>query len=76
MAAQIATLHQRGIEVTLVSSGAIGAGCVELGLDKRPRYIAEQQAVASVGQRRLMTHMHEAFDPAWTKGGPGAADAQ
>ena len=63
MAAQIATLHKRGIEVTLVSSGAIGAGCVELGLDKRPRYVADQQAVASVGQRRLMTHMHEAFEP-------------
>ena len=63
MAAQVATLHKRGIEVTVVSSGAIGAGCVELGLDKRPRYIADQQAVASVGQRRLMTHMHEAFAP-------------
>lgn len=61
IADQIATIHQRGMEVTVVSSGAIGAGCAELGLAKRPAYIADQQAVAAVGQRRLMTHLHEAF---------------
>ena len=62
VARQIAALRDRGIEVTLVSSGAIGAGCAELGLDERPQYLADQQAVAAVGQRRLMTHMHKAFD--------------
>ena len=62
MARQIARLHERGVEVTVVSSGAIGAGCAELGLDQRPQYLADQQAVAAVGQRRLMSHMHKAFD--------------
>ncbi|MCE9589868.1 MAG: glutamate 5-kinase [Planctomycetes bacterium] len=61
MAGQIARLRGRGVEVTLVSSGAIGAGCAELNLKSRPRDVAEQQAVAAVGQRRLMTHWHEAF---------------
>jgi glutamate 5-kinase len=61
MAGQVAALHERGFEVTVVSSGAIGAGCMELGLDKRPRYVADQQAVAAVGQRLLMTYMHDAF---------------
>jgi len=61
IAGQIAQLHEQGMEITVVSSGAIGAGCVELGLDRRPRYVADQQAVAAVGQRRLMTHMYEAF---------------
>lgn len=61
MAAQMAKLVARGMELTVVSSGAIGAGCAELGLKKKPRDVADQQAVAAVGQRRLMTHLHDAF---------------
>lgn len=61
MAAQMAGLIALGIELTVVSSGAIGAGCAELGLKKRPKDVADQQAVAAVGQRRLMTHLHDAF---------------
>ncbi len=63
VAAQIATLRQRGYEVTVVSSGAVGAGLDELNLTQRPKDVAELQAVAAVGQRRLMTHFHEAFAP-------------
>lgn len=63
IAAQIAELRGRGREVTLVSSGAIGAGCSALGLARRPRDVAELQAMAAVGQRRLMTRFHEAFAP-------------
>lgn len=63
IARQIAQLRQRGMEVTLVSSGAIGAGCAELGLTTRPTDIAQQQAAAAVGQRGLMTLMHQAFRP-------------
>ena len=62
IAGQIAALQQRQFAVTLVSSGAIGAGCAELGLARRPRDVADLQAVAAVGQRRLMTHLHDAFD--------------
>jgi glutamate 5-kinase len=62
LASQVAELRRRGYEVTVVSSGAIGSGMVELGLKKRPTDIADLQAVAAVGQRRLMTHMHEAFE--------------
>jgi glutamate 5-kinase len=61
MARQIAELSAAGVRVTLVSSGAIGAGCVERGLTRRPTDVAEQQAVAAIGQRALMTHWHEAF---------------
>ncbi len=62
MADQIALLHQRGVRVTVVSSGAIGAGMAVLDLDKRPTDVAQQQAVAAVGQRHLMTLWHDAFD--------------
>lgn len=63
MAAQIAALIAQGREVTLVSSGAIGAGCAALGMSERPTDLAEQQAVAAIGQRSLMTTLHEAFAP-------------
>ncbi len=56
---QIGRLRESGYEITLVSSGAIGAGCVDLNLKKRPTDITDLQAVAAVGQRCLMRHMHE-----------------
>lgn len=62
LADQIAALHGKRYEVTLVSSGAIGCGCAELGMTRRPTDVAEQQAVAAVGQRRLINHMHDAFE--------------
>ena len=50
-----------GTEVILVSSGAIAAGLAPLGLARRPRDLATQQASASVGQGLLMAHYTEAF---------------
>ena len=49
-------------ELVLVSSGAIAAGLAPLGLDRRPRDLATQQAAASVGQGALMHRYTEAFD--------------
>jgi glutamate 5-kinase len=51
---EIHALRQRGFEVILVSSGAIGAGMTILGTPKRPRSIPQLQAHAAVGQCRLM----------------------
>jgi glutamate 5-kinase len=48
-------------EVVLVSSGAIAAGLAPLGLKRRPRDLATQQAAASVGQTRLMHAYTEEF---------------
>jgi glutamate 5-kinase len=61
IAAQVATLRQGGITVTIVSSGAIGCGVRELGLPGRPTDLAKLQAVAAVGQRRLMDVWADAF---------------
>ena len=61
IARQVAALRARGYEITLVASGAIGAGCAELGLTQRPDDVAAAQAVAAVGQRRLMDQMHRAL---------------
>jgi glutamate 5-kinase len=50
-----------GGEVVLVSSGAIAAGLAPLGLPRRPRDLATQQAAASVGQGLLMARYNAAF---------------
>ena len=48
-------------ELVLVSSGAIAAGLAPLGLARRPRDLATQQAAASVGQGLLIGHYAAAF---------------
>lgn len=50
-----------GTEIILVSSGAISAGLLPLGLSRRPKDLATQQAAASVGQGLLMAHYNKAF---------------
>src|SRR5690242_7140405 len=63
IARQVATLRSRGIRATIVSSGAIGAGLRELNLSKRPTDLAKLQAIAAVGQRKLMDAWADAFAP-------------
>lgn len=63
MAGQVMALRHRGVEVAIVSSGAVGAGLAELGLGRRPDDLAQLQAVASVGQRKLMDAWAAAFLP-------------
>ncbi len=47
-------LRCSGHGVVLVTSGAVGVGCARLGLKARPQTLALKQAVAAVGQGRLM----------------------
>ncbi|WP_289018442.1 glutamate 5-kinase [uncultured Ornithinimicrobium sp.] len=50
-----------GVRVVLVSSGAIAAGMGPLGLTRRPKDLATQQAAASAGQGQLMAAYTNAF---------------
>ncbi|MFH1571921.1 MAG: glutamate 5-kinase [Gemmatimonadota bacterium] len=50
----VVALRQRGLEVAIVTSGAVAAGMGRLGLEERPREVADLQAVAAVGQNLLM----------------------
>ena len=61
LCAEIAAARAAGHEVVLVSSGAIAAGLPALGLDRRPRDIGTLQAVAAVGQPRLMERFGALF---------------
>ncbi|GAB3566679.1 glutamate 5-kinase [Arthrobacter alkaliphilus] len=57
----LAGKRNSGTEIILVSSGAIAAGLAPLGLPKRPKDLATQQAAASVGQGLLMARYSQAF---------------
>ena len=61
LAVAVALFRTRGIEVILVSSGAILAGMEALELTKRPRDLPLKQAAAAVGQGHLMRAYEEAF---------------
>jgi glutamate 5-kinase len=50
----LAATRTRGVEVVLVSSGAIAAGLAPLRMKRRPKALAPQQAAASVGQGLLV----------------------
>ncbi|QWC85872.1 glutamate 5-kinase [Nocardioidaceae bacterium] len=55
----VAGVRARAAEVVLVSSGAIAAGLAPLGLKRRPRDLATQQAAAAVGQGLLVRRWTE-----------------
>jgi glutamate 5-kinase len=58
----LAAAHERGVEVILVSSGAIATGLPFLKLDARPTDLATQQAAAAVGQNVLIYRYQESLD--------------
>src|SRR5580700_41919 len=61
LAQAIAERHRNGTQLILVSSGAIASGMSPLGLTRRPKDLATQQAAASVGQGLLIARYASAF---------------
>ena len=61
LVATLADACDTGVELVLVSSGAIAAGLAPLRLARRPRDLATQQAAASVGQGLLVHRYTESF---------------
>jgi len=57
----LAALHDQGKELVLVSSGAVAAGMTRLGLRERPKSIPQKQALAAVGQIKLMALYERCF---------------
>jgi glutamate 5-kinase len=62
IADQVVELRRRGVEVVIVSSGAIALGMRTLKLAARPHEMPVLQAAAAVGQSKLMQHWEHAFD--------------
>ena len=51
---QLSDLHNQGMDVCLVSSGAIAVGRAAMGVKERPSETSVKQACAAVGQAKLM----------------------
>ena len=62
LAKEISQLRNENREVILVSSGAIGVARKALGLMERPKKLATLQALAALGQPRLMSAWSDAFE--------------
>lgn len=61
LAWEISNIRNKGIEVVLVSSGAIATGAKRMNMKERPRDITHKQAAAAVGQVALMQTYSNAF---------------
>lgn len=61
LAGQVVELKKMGYRVVVVSSGAIGSGMGELGIEKRPGTLPELQAVAAIGQSKLISMYDACF---------------
>ncbi len=61
LSAELARLHEDGIQLIVVTSGARAAGLARLGLTRMPTSIPEQQAAAAIGQIKLMSLYEECF---------------
>ncbi|MCG7844161.1 MAG: glutamate 5-kinase [Methanomassiliicoccales archaeon] len=61
IASQVIELEKVGVQSIIVTSGAIGSGSSELGLDGVQKDIAHKQACAAVGQAALMLTYREVF---------------
>lgn len=59
---QMVVLREQGIEVILVSSGAVAAGMSKLGWETRPKEMHQLQAAAAIGQMVLVQAWENSFD--------------
>lgn len=61
LVAQLKQLRDRGVDVVLVTSGAVGSGMRELGIREYPSSIVRKQALAAIGQPFLMHQYGDIF---------------
>jgi len=60
---QVSRIRESGVQVIIVSSGAVGLGMGKLGLKRRPTQVEKQQTCAAVGQSILTQTWQSGFDP-------------
>jgi glutamate 5-kinase len=58
---QIAQLHKKGVEVVLISSGAVASGRSVLGISKKMDVVDQRQLYSAVGQAKLINHYYDLF---------------
>jgi len=57
----VVKLRELGYQVIIVSSGAVGCGSIRLGIKKKPKQVGKKQALAALGQIRLMSFYDSLF---------------
>jgi glutamate 5-kinase len=73
---QLTELREKGLQVILITSGAVGLGLGIMGSTVYPKTLSERQALAAMGQSKLM-HMYETlFSPAGIRIGQVILTAQ
>ena len=58
---QIAELHEQGVRIVLISSGAVASGRSELKLKNIPDAVSARQVFSAVGQAKLINRYYELF---------------
>ncbi len=58
---QIAVLHKKGVEVVMISSGAVASGRSILGIQKKLDVVDQRQLYSAVGQAKLINHYWDLF---------------
>jgi glutamate 5-kinase len=61
LVAQIARLHQKGVEIVLISSGAVASGRSVMGISKKMDVVDQRQLFSAVGQAKLINHYYDLF---------------
>jgi glutamate 5-kinase len=62
LAEVLSTLRKNGMQIVLVTSGAIGVGAARIGMTQRPRELNRKQALAAIGQAELMKMYQKFFE--------------
>lgn len=58
---QLAQLHKKGVEIVLISSGAVASGRSVMGISKKMDVLDQRQLYSAVGQAKLINHYYELF---------------
>ncbi len=58
---QIAQLHKKGVEIVMISSGAVASGRSVLGVTKKMDVVDQRQLFSAVGQAKLINHYYDLF---------------
>ncbi|MBP1677736.1 MAG: glutamate 5-kinase [Bacteroidetes bacterium] len=58
---QIAWLHKKGVEVVLISSGAVASGRSIMGISRKMDVVDQRQLFSAVGQAKLINHYWDLF---------------
>ena len=62
LACVLSALRRKGIQVVLVTSGAIGVGAARIGMTQKPKELPRKQALAAIGQAELIKIYQKFFE--------------